>query len=406
MTSSNDDNPRQPLDDDLEYLPPELPPALIRPERMPPELSSFDAANSSPFQYIDTIAADREMYARQRADFKKYKRRQLRTSVILFVLTLCSTFLVASGYVPFTWLAIQMSPSYGEELERQILEHALATGEVPGSLNEFLWENVVSGIMYAIPLMSILFCHEMGHYLLSVRHRVPASFPYFIPLPLPPLGTMGAVILQGRGVATRRQMFDIAVAGPIAGLVVTMPVLLFGIYQSGYKTLVPSGGLEFGEPLLLQWLIHWIHGPGLPGQSFVITTLGLAGWVGVFITAMNLLPVGQLDGGHILYTLIGRKAHVVAVFVIVAGVALMAIQGTYTFSLLLILLMVTGLRHPPTANDSEPLGIGRAMLGWLTLSFLIIGFTPTPISEADGGKAASPTEQMEPATADYSGTEA
>ena len=385
MTSSNDDHRLPPQDDDLEYLPPELIPVEI--------------LNTSPYQYVKTIGADRDRHARHRADYLRYKRRQLRTSVILFVLTLCSTFLVASGYVPFNWLAIQMSPAYGDDLERQILEHALETGDVPKSLNEYLWENVLSGVMYSIPLMSILLCHEMGHYLLSVRHRVPASFPYFIPLPLPPLGTMGAVILQGRGVATRRQMFDIAVAGPIAGLVITIPVLLLGIYQSGYKTIVPSGGLEFGEPLLLQWLIHWIHGPGLPGQSFLITSLGLAGWVGVFITAMNLLPVGQLDGGHILYTLIGRKAHVVAMLVIVAGVAMMTIQGTYTFTLLLILLMVTGLRHPPTANDAEPLGTGRAILGWLTLSFLIIGFTPTPISEAEGAKPATPAEQTEPATA-------
>ncbi|MEJ7596101.1 MAG: site-2 protease family protein, partial [Planctomycetaceae bacterium] len=211
----------------------------------------------------------------------------------------------------------------------------------------------------------------------------------------------GAVILQGRGVATRRQMFDIAVSGPIAGLVVTIPVLLLGIYQSGYEKATVGGGLEFGEPLLLQWVIHWIHGPGLPGESFIITTLGLAGWVGVFITAMNLLPVGQLDGGHILYTLIGRKAHGVAFLVIAAGVAMMFIQETYTFSLLLILLMVTGLRHPPTANDSEPLGKGRTVLGWLTLSFLIIGFTPTPISQSDLGDAAAPTEQAEPVAADY-----
>ncbi len=392
MTGSNDDNPQHPPDDDLEYLPPVSIPA--------------ETAMHAPYGHIDTIGADRDLYARQRADYLKYKRRQLRTSVILFVLTLCSTFLVASGYVPFTWLAIQMSPAFENDLERQLLNHALSTGEVPKSLNEFLWDNVISGVMYAIPLMSILFFHEMGHYLFSVRHRVPASFPYFIPLPLPPLGTMGAVILQGRGVATRRQMFDIAVAGPIAGLVITMPVLLLGIYQSGYQTTVPSGGLEFGEPLLLQWLIHWVHGPGLPEQTFVITTLGLAGWVGVFITAMNLLPVGQLDGGHILYTLIGRKAHVVAILVIVSGVAMMAIQGSYTFTLLLILLMVTGLRHPPTANDAEPLGTGRAILGWLTLSFLIIGFTPTPISETPDAGASTPAQQSEPATADYSGTEA
>lgn len=390
MTSENDDNiegSMEPPEEDLEYLPQEVEPAR--------------QVQSSTFRQVDTVAADRDMYARQRADYLRYKRRQFRTSVILFVLTLASTFLVGSYYVPIRWIATKVSPEYEQQLERQILEGALKSGDAPESLDAFLWDNVISGLMYAVPLMSILFCHEMGHYLQSVRHRVPASFPYFIPLPLPPLGTMGAVILQGRGVATRRQMFDIAVAGPIAGLVVTIPVLLLGIYQSGYKTTVPSGGLEFGEPLLIQWLIHWIHGPGLPDQSFMITSLGLAGWVGVFITAMNLLPVGQLDGGHILYTLIGRKAHVVAILVIVAGVAMMTIQGTYTFSLLLILLMVTGLRHPPTANDSESLGAGRAILGWLTLSFLIIGFTPTPISEPDPGNATAPIDQSAPVTAEY-----
>ena len=380
MTSTNDNHDESsldPLDESLEYLPPDEP---------------------APYQYVNTISADRETYRRQRAAYQSHKRRQFRTSVILFVLTLCSTFLVQSGYVPFRWLATKVSPQYEQEMERLILEDALKTGKPPETVSALLWDGVLSGLMYAIPLMSILFCHEMGHYLQSVRHRVPASFPYFIPLPLPPLGTMGAVILQGRGVATRRQMFDIAVSGPIAGLVVTIPVLLLGIYQSGYEKVTLSGGLEFGEPLLLQWIIHWIHGPGLPGESFMITTLGLAGWVGVFITAMNLLPVGQLDGGHILYTLIGRKAHAVAFLVIAAGVAMMFIQGTYTFSLLFVLLMLTGLRHPPTANDSEPLGKGRTVLGWLTLSFLIIGFTPTPISEPDRGDAAAPAE---PVAADY-----
>ena len=382
MINENDDaedSQIDPLDDGLEYLP----------------------AESSPYQYVNTITADRENYRRQREAWQAHKQRQLRTSVILFVLTLCSTFLVASDYVPIRWLTAKVSPQYEQDLERQILEQALKTGKPPWTVNSLMWEGVLSGLMYAIPLMSILFCHEMGHYLQSVRHRVPASFPYFIPLPLPPLGTMGAVILQGRGVATRRQMFDIAVSGPIAGLVVTIPVLLLGIYQSGYEKVTLGGGLEFGEPLLVQWVIHWIHGPGLPGESFIITTLGLAGWVGVFITAMNLLPVGQLDGGHILYTLIGRRAHTVAFIVIAAGVALMFIQETYTFSLLLILLMLTGLRHPPTANDAEPLGTGRTILGWLTLSFLIIGFTPTPISESDRSGAAAPTEQVEPVAADY-----
>lgn len=381
MTSENDnpdDRSLNSLDDDLEYLPPD---------------------ETSPLQHVNPISADREFYRHQRAAYQAHKRKQLRTSVILFVLTLGSTFLVASNYVPLRWIATLVSSDARNYEEGQILKRALLTNTPPQSLESEQWDNVLSGLLYAIPLMLILFCHEMGHYLQSVRHRVPASFPYFIPLPLPPLGTMGAVILQGRGVATRRQMFDIAVSGPIAGLVVTIPVLLLGFYQSGYEKITHSGGLEYGEPLLLQWIIHWIHGPGLPGETFMITTLGLAGWVGVFITAMNLLPVGQLDGGHILYTLIGRKAHIVAFLVIAAGVAMMYLQQTYTFSLLFILLMLTGLRHPPTANDSEPLGRGRTIIGWLTLSFLIIGFTPTPIAESKHSPVAAPPQQAEPVVA-------
>lgn len=349
----------------------------------------------------NTFGADRAMYSGRLVEYRSYKRRQLRTAVILFVLTLCSTFLVGSNFVPFTWLTLKMSPQTGEQLERQILERSLETGIPPVTIETVLWESTYSGLMYSLALMSILFCHEMGHYLQSVRYHVPASFPYFIPLPLPPLGTMGAVILQGRGVATRKQMFDIAVSGPIAGLVVTLPILLLGIMQSEYQASPTEPSLEFGEPLLLQWLIQGIHGVGLPGQSFYLTSLGMAGWVGVFITAMNLLPVGQLDGGHILYTLIGRRAHSVAIFVVVAGVAMMAYQGTFTFSLLLILLIVTGLRHPPTADDSEPLGFGRKAIGWLTLSFLIIGFTPSPIAESAGLQEIAPAEQGEPAIADY-----
>ncbi|MCA9008840.1 MAG: hypothetical protein KDB01_03790, partial [Planctomycetaceae bacterium] len=142
---------------------------------------------------IATIVDNREIYRQQRAAYQAHKRRQFRISVMLFVLTLCSTFLVASGYVPFRWLAAKYVPEYQQQLERVILEQALEKGEPPGTVDDLLWEGVIAGLMYSIPLMSILFCHEMGHYLQSVRNRVPASFPYFIPLPLPPLGTMGAV---------------------------------------------------------------------------------------------------------------------------------------------------------------------------------------------------------------------
>lgn len=312
--------------------------------------------------------------------YRAHKRRQLRTSVLLFIATFLSTFLVGSAFIPLELAITAFVPGGRESLDARLQEHAAVTGQPPETFEGLLWEYSINGLKYAVPLMIILLCHEMGHFLQSVRYRVPASFPYFIPLPVPPLGTMGAVILQGRGVADRRQMFDIAVSGPIAGLIVTLPVLYYGILTSEFSagTITPTE-MEFGEPLLLKWMIRWLHGPTPEGAVFVLNGYGFAGWVGVFITAMNLLPVGQLDGGHILYTLIGRPAHWVAMGIIAVGCAVMVKTGTYSYLILVLLLTLTGVKHPPTSSDHIPLGVVRHLLGWATLSFLIIGFTPQPI---------------------------
>jgi hypothetical protein len=131
----------------------------------------------------------------------------------------------------------------------------------------------------------------------------------------------------------------------------------------------------------------------------------MAGWVGIFVTALNLLPVGQLDGGHILYTLVGRRAHLIAWAVIVGGCVAMYLSGTVSYILILILLLLTGVRHPPTANDSLPLGAFRTCVGWATLAFLIIGFTPQPIMMSRPKPAAPQQQQPEAqpnvAEADY-----
>lgn len=333
------------------------------------ESSAVVALNASAVQ--STLELQQRLERIQAAQFHAYKRKHVRTVVILFLLTLLSTFVVGANYFPVEYLLGMILPQFGEFLEAACR---------PLSVTDVLRLSTRQGLEYAIPLMIILFCHEMGHYLQSLKNRVPASLPFFIPLPLPPMGTMGAVIFQARGVATRRQMFDIAVWGPLAGLAVTLPILWYGLSHSQYVPGEDVSSLQLGEPLILQWMISAIHGPAPEGQIFALNSIGFAGWVGILITALNLLPVGQLDGGHILYTLIGRRAHIVAYLVIGAGVVTMAVLRSPAFSLLLILLMLTGPRHPPTANDSEPLGRGRQILGWLTLSFLFIGFTPNPIS--------------------------
>lgn len=148
------------------------------------------------------------------------------------------------------------------------------------------------------------------------------------------------------------------------------------------------------NPLLIKWMISALHGPEKEGFVFALNGIGFAGWVGVFITAMNLIPIGQLDGGHILYTLIGRGAHVVAILIIATGIALMIGTGTYSYGILLILLMLTGARHPPTSNDQMPLGIVRQVIGWVTMSFLIIGFTPQPIIIQEGQTPAMPQQNQ------------
>jgi len=323
------------------------------------------------------------------------KRRRLRTSLILFVLTFLSTTLVGADYWP-----LDILPGYFNDGYRvRILNHLNQLWPSPDhvmTLTERFWQSIERGCLYSLPLMTILFCHEMGHFLQAVRYRVPASFPYFIPLPLPPLGTMGAVILQGRGVADRKKMFDIAVSGPIAGLVVTLPVLYFGIQSSGYAFPQSSDVFVFGQPVLVRWLIEAIHGPAPAGMIFAWNGIATAGWVGVFITAMNLLPVGQLDGGHIMYTLIGRPAHYIAWGLILMAVAVMLRTGMYSYILLLVLLTLTGPRHPPTADDTVPLGRARHVIGWATLSFLLIGFTPQPIVIPDSRPAQADYDNVIP----------
>lgn len=140
-------------------------------------------------------------------------------------------------------------------------------------------------------------------------------------------------------------------------------------------------------------MIEWLKPAPGENMEFMLNGYAFAGWVGVFITGMNLLPVGQLDGGHILYTLIGKHAHKIALITVGAGAGMMIYSGIYSYSLLLILLMMTGVRHPPTANDNVPIGVGRQLIGWLTMAFLIIGFTPEPIMMPGPGESQ---QQQEP----------
>ncbi|MBN2476603.1 MAG: site-2 protease family protein [Pirellulales bacterium] len=237
---------------------------------------------------------------------------------------------------------------------------------------------MVGGWAYALSLMTILVFHEMGHFLQARRYRVQASLPYFIPAPLPPIGTFGAVIAMESRRGDRRALFDIGITGPLAGLV---PTLLFCIIGLQYSTVETSGShwISLGEPLLFKWIAHAMHGPLPPGKDIILHPIAFAGWVGLLITSINLLPIGQLDGGHVLYGLLRQKAHRVASLLLLAIVGAVAWFGLWHWVVMLALLMLMGPIHPPTANDNVRLGVMRTVLGWLTLGFFVLGFTPTPI---------------------------
>ena len=244
---------------------------------------------------------------------------------------------------------------------------------------------LAGGLLYAVPVMAILVAHELGHYFQALRYRVPASPPFFLPMPFSPIGTMGAVIFQSPGYADRKAMFDIAISGPLAGLVLAIPSAWFGLVGIesldivGARVATQTNGLVFGDPLILQWMYSLHFGELGTNQVVVATPLLFAGWGGIFITALNMLPIGQLDGGHILYTLIGRRAHWVAWAVIAGAAGWMIYSQDLAYGIFLLLLLKMGPKHPPTRDDSVPLGPVRVALGWASLVFLIVGFTPQPI---------------------------
>jgi len=218
-----------------------------------------------------------------------------RTAIILFVLTCGSTFFAGIGQ--FAVLKTAIHPATGNEVP--VVEVDPATGQRSLVPDPWKRQSLLNGLTYAIAVMVMLGAHEAGHYLQALRYRVPASLPMFIPMPIGPLGTMGAVIFQQPGVADRKSLFDIAISGPLAGLAVALPLNWWGIQHSQIIAIRP-GAQGWTNPRLVEWMVAWIHRPLLPGEDIALNPILFAGWVGIFITALNMVPIGQLDGGHIL----------------------------------------------------------------------------------------------------------
>jgi membrane-associated protease RseP (regulator of RpoE activity) len=245
-----------------------------------------------------------------------------------------------------------------------------------------LQANWPKGLLYMAAIMGILGMHELGHFLATRRHRIPASYPYFLPLPVVPFGTLGAVIGLADTQANRRQLLDLAVAGPLAGLIIAIPVAWIGLESLPGPPSSPSRGVLLQPPLLLQWLLQWRQPewaaqPGLPLDS--MNPWLMAAWVVLWITGLNLLPIGQLDGGHVVYALLARRAHWVARTLLLAAIGYILIAERYEWVLMVVLLCFLGVDHPPTAQDELPLDGKRRGIGWMVALLPIVCFTPQPV---------------------------
>jgi len=243
-----------------------------------------------------------------------------------------------------------------------------------------------TGLYYSVTILAILGCHELGHYFACRYYDVDASLPFFLPVPTPLTGTLGAFIRIREPIPTKRMLFDIGIAGPLAGFAVAVPALLLGISLSHVVKLPPDfSGFELGEPLLFK-LVSWLTWGSVPdGYSLNLHPIAFAAWFGLLATALNLFPVGQLDGGHICYAVFGRRSTYITLVMVVVAIALSFVSASWIVwtGLMVVMLLVFGPRHPRTFDEEVPLDRARRWLALAALIILALCFTPAPISPFD-----------------------
>ena len=278
-------------------------------------------------------------------DLRSPRRRRIALPLFLFLATCVSTFFVgATGWQPVEYR------------------------EPPN------WQQ---GLVYMAAVIGILLTHEMGHFLQAVRYHVPASLPYFIPLPVMMTGTMGAVIGMEGSRADRKQLFDIGISGPLAGLLVAIPVICLGVLRARPGDIQAAHYLN--DPLIFRLITHWLRPDLADNVVLAKGPLLMAGWVGMLITGLNMMPISQLDGGHVVYGLFGKRAHLMARGFVCAAIAAMLYFDDYTWLLMLTLVLFIGIDHPPTRDDTVKLGPIRTTVGWLSLLIPVLCFTPVPM---------------------------
>ncbi len=271
--------------------------------------------------------------------------------------------------------------------------YALFVSEFEARPFAFHWTLLLQGFWYSGTLLGILGAHEMGHYLLCRRYNVDASLPYFIPMP--PIifltGTLGAVIKIREPFPNRTVLFDIGVAGPIAGFLLLVPALFYGMTISNVVQAPTQGSILFlGEPLLFQWAMRAVFGTIRDGYTVNMHPMVFAAWFGMLATALNLLPFGQLDGGHITYATLGRWSTPISILTVATavGMTFLSISWLLMTLMMVAMLVILGPRHPRVIYEHEPLSAGRNLIAVAALIMFILCFTPVPIELHDliGGR--------------------
>jgi membrane-associated protease RseP (regulator of RpoE activity) len=281
--------------------------------------------------------------------------------ILLFVITLLSTTAVGSR------LAVNFDQNRATYIDD--LWAAITAVADPSSL--------VAGLPFSVTLLTILLAHEMGHFLTCRYYGIDASLPYFLPAPTL-IGTFGAFIRIRSAIPTKKQLFDVGIAGPLAGFAFVIPALAVGL---AYSKIIPGiavqGDFVFGTPGIMRILESWIM-PGVNSADILVHPIARAAWAGVLATALNLMPIGQLDGGHILYSFVGEYHKLLTRLFVFALLPLGYFTDSFSWIFWAALIFFFGMKHP-RLYDRSPLGRGRAQLAILALIILVVSFSPSPV---------------------------
>ena len=242
---------------------------------------------------------------------------------------------------------------------------------------------LLRGLWYSATILAILGCHELGHYFACRYYDVDASLPFFIPVPFLLTGTMGAFIRIREPIPSKRMLFDIGIAGPIAGFVVAVPALFIGLSMSHVVRLPADASnlLELGEPMLFKFASWLLWGSQPDGYSLNMHPMAFAAWFGMLATALNLFPIGQLDGGHVSYAVLGPRSTYVTIVMIFVVISLAYFSSSWIVwtILLLVMLVMFGPKHPRVFDEDVPLDRTRVLLALIGVAIFVVCFTPAPI---------------------------